>query len=130
MVTEIQACGGGSAELNALAFSRPGGDRERLHAFLLHYLKHGHTVINRFEVLTCEIVQQGCPESVGCETLSGSARKRWPHFPCYNNVRPGYVVALRIKRPDFAAVLDHGAPWPLALLKSGWNPWADSESDE
>jgi hypothetical protein len=78
-----------------------------------------------WESLADEAVKKGFPERLGCETLSATARFLHRDFPCSNNERPGYVIALRIKRPDLAGMLDAEADWPLALLRSGWNPWRE-----
>jgi hypothetical protein len=124
-IAEVKAAGGGQEDLQALACAKSGPARERLHSFILHFHRHGATVIRAFEELADGAVKKGSPEKLGCETLSATARYHFPNFPLSNNERPGYVVALRIKRPDLAGMLDAETDWPLALLRAGWNPWRE-----
>lgn len=122
-IAEIKAAGGGGDELRALCFAKAGKERDSLHKFFLHFLRHHHVVIPAFELLADEAISKGHPERLGCETLSANARYRFRDFPLSNNERPGYVIALRIKRPDLAGMLDAEAVWPEVLMRSGWNPW-------
>lgn len=129
-IDEVIAAGGGQEDLQALAFAKSGPAREKLHRFILHFHRHGPTVMHSFEELADEAVKKGFPERLGCETLSATARFRFLNFPLSNNERPGYVVALRIKRPDLAGMLDAETDWPLALLGAGWNPWREVAGNE
>jgi len=129
-IAEVKAAGGGDEDLRALCFAKIGPAREKLHRFILHFHRHGATVMRAFEELADEAVKKGFPERLGCETLSATARFLYPAFPLSNNERPGYVVALRIKRPDLAGMLDAETDWPLALLRAGWNPWREVTGNE
>jgi hypothetical protein len=128
-IAEVKAAGGGRDDLRALCFAKIGQPREKLHRFILHFHRHGAAVLRAFEELADEAVKKGFPERLGCETLSATARFMHPAFPLSNNERPGYVIALRIKRPDLAGMLDAETDWPLALLRAGWNPWREEAGE-
>jgi hypothetical protein len=121
-IAEVIAAGGGEQDFRALTFAKAGKARERLHRFILHFHRHGGTVLAAFEALADEAVSKGFPERLGCETLSATARFQYRDFPLSNNERPGYVVALRIMRPDLAGRLEDKTQWPQALLRAGWKP--------
>lgn len=128
-IAEVLAVGGGADDLHALSITPAGVSREKLHRFILHYHRHGKTVIQAFEDLANEAIRKGFPARLGCETLSATARFMHRDFPLSNNERPGYVIALRIKRPDLAGILDAETDWPIALLRAGWNPWREDRDE-
>lgn len=120
---EILVCGGGDADLAALAHARPGPCREVVHRFLLHYHgRDGGRIVNAFESLTEQAKARGWPERVGSDTLKGAARMSFEGVGLNNDLAPCYVIALRIKRPDLAPYLEIEAPAARALLAAGWKP--------
>ena len=129
-IAEVKASGGSAEDLRALCYAKAGKERDMLHRFILHHLRHGATVVSAFEKLADEAVAKGFPLRLGSETLAATARFMCQNFPLSNNERPGYVIALRIKRPDLAEMLDAEAAWPDALLRSGWNPWREATGNE
>lgn len=129
-IAEVKAAGGGEDDLHALSRAKNSKARDRLHRFILHFHSHGATVLSAFEELADEAVTKGFPERLGCETLSATARFRYRNFPLSNNERPGYVIALRIKRPDLAGMLDAETDWPIALLRAQWDPWRGTTASE
>lgn len=125
-IDKIKAVGGGIKDLRALVFSKSGHEREKLLRWFIHYFQHGDDVLRDYDEFD-EAARSGDRLALG--SLAANALFRRRKYQLTDNIRAGYLIALRIKYPDRAEMFVTDETWPLPLVRSGWNPLIKNPAD-
>ncbi len=124
MLAELAHVGADGSVARVLACI-PASGRELTYRFFLQFYAQGRKrIVPAFESLAAQAIKRGWPLPVGGITLAGWARGSFKGLAINNDLAAFYVVALRIKRPEFAAHLELTAPLPSRLLTLDWSPFA------
>ena len=130
MLAELHAAGGGAEDERVLSLIRPGPARDETHEFIVHFHSVGRReILPTWERLAEKAIRRGWNLPLGCDRLQGWAAGEKRGLTMNNDLRPFYIVALRIKRPEFAPHLEHTARLPRALLTLEWNLFAEGRAN-
>jgi hypothetical protein len=130
MLAELRAARGTSEDERVLSLIPPGRSRDLVHTFFVHFRCSGYAeILPIWESLAEKAIRRGWNLPLGCDRLHGWASGEKRGIAMSNDLRPFYIVALRIKRPDFAPYLEHSARVPWLLLTLEWSPFTEGRAD-